>query len=57
MTLETLFTLVQVPIVGAIAGFVVFRQLRKSQPNSAVKAGLFAGIGAAVLYAALKFLL
>lgn len=57
MTLETLFTLIQFPIVGAIAGFVVFRQLRKTQPNSAVKAGLFAGIGAAVLYAALKFLL
>lgn len=57
MTPETLFTLIQFPIVGAIAGFVVFRQLRKTQPDSAVKAGLFAGMGAAVLYAAVKFLL
>jgi uncharacterized membrane protein YeaQ/YmgE (transglycosylase-associated protein family) len=56
MTLETLFNLIQFPIVGAIAGFVVFRQLRKTQPDWAVKAGLLAGIGAAILYAALKFL-
>jgi uncharacterized membrane protein YeaQ/YmgE (transglycosylase-associated protein family) len=55
MTVETLFDVIQTPIIGAIAGFVVFRQLRKTQPESALKYALLAGIGAAILYAALKY--
>jgi uncharacterized membrane protein YeaQ/YmgE (transglycosylase-associated protein family) len=55
MTVETLFDVIQTPLVGAIAGFVVFRQLRKTQPEAALKYALMAGVGAAVLYAALKF--
>jgi uncharacterized membrane protein YeaQ/YmgE (transglycosylase-associated protein family) len=55
MTVETLFDVIQTPIIGAIAGFVVFRQLRKTQPESALKYAPLAGIGAAILYAALKY--
>jgi uncharacterized membrane protein YeaQ/YmgE (transglycosylase-associated protein family) len=55
MTVETLFDVIQTPIIGAIAGFVVFRQLRKTRPESALKYALLAGIGAAILYAALKY--
>ncbi len=55
MTVETLFDMIQTPVVGAIAGYVLFRQLRKTHPETALKFALIAGIGAAIVYAALKY--
>ena len=55
MTLETLFDIIQTPIIGVIVAVVVFMQLRKTQPGSALKFALLAGVAAAILYAALKF--
>jgi multidrug transporter EmrE-like cation transporter len=55
MTVETLFDIIQTPVIGAIAAFVVFRQVRKTQPDAALKYALLTGVGTAVLYAALKY--
>jgi hypothetical protein len=55
MTVETLFDVIQTPMVGAIVGYGLFRQLRKTHPEKALRFALMAGVGAAIVYAALKY--
>jgi uncharacterized membrane protein YeaQ/YmgE (transglycosylase-associated protein family) len=55
MDTATLFDIVQTPIIGAIGGFVVYRQLlRQGQPR-ALPFGILAGVIGAVLYGLIKF--
>jgi hypothetical protein len=55
MTVETLFDVIQTPVVGAIAAFFAYRQQRKTQPETALKYALMVGVGAAIVYAALEY--
>ena len=56
MTTETLFDIIQTPIIGVIAGAIIFRQQRKTKPDTALKTAILSGVCASVLYAILKFL-